>query len=390
MSDPIDHAVGAPAAPLFASFFQGGFECSTHRERDNRRLDLIASTAHDRFARADYEMLRSVGVRTVRDGLRWHRIEGPDGRFDWSSFTPMLLAAAEAGVEVVWDLLHFGWPDHLDVWSGDFPARFAAAALERIRLETGATPKVTPVNEISFLSWAGGDHAIFNPMGRGRGDELKRQLVRCAIAAMRAMRAIDPAIRFTHTDPAINVVANPALPGSAALARERTEAQFQAWDMIAGRLHPELGGRPEFLDVISVNYYCHNQWLVEGPPLDWQVAAPGYTRPRELFARIHRRYGRPLYVSETGIEAELRPAWLRYICDEAFAAIADGVPIHGLCLYPVMNHPGWVDDRHCPNGLIDYDRASMARTFDAPMLAELLAQMERLATFRSATHGAAP
>jgi hypothetical protein len=36
-----------PTSRLFQSWFIGGFECSTHRRRDGRRLDLLASTCHD-------------------------------------------------------------------------------------------------------------------------------------------------------------------------------------------------------------------------------------------------------------------------------------------------------------------------------------------------------
>jgi len=368
---------------LFQSFFQGGFECSTHRERDGRRLDVTRSTGHDVKAEDDYRMLAELGIRTIRDGLRWHLIDGGRAHpFDWSSFKPMLEAAEKAGVEVLWDLLHFGWPDHIDVFHDDFPKRFAefsAAAVVVIKEMTGRAPTVTPVNEISFLSWGGGDHALFNPMTRGRGDELKRQLVRASIAAIEAVWSVDPDIRVTHTDPAINVVPFPGKAHTKKLAKERTEAQFQAWDMISGRLLPELGGKPEYLGILGVNYYCHNQWLVNGPPLEWQTAQDGYTQPRELFARVHQRYGRPLYISETGIEADLRPKWFSYICTEVYEAMAMGVPIHGICLYPVMNHPGWVDDRHCPNGLIDYDPKTMRRWPDAPLLDELKRQQAKFA-----------
>lgn len=366
----------------FLSFFQGGFECSTHVEADGRRLDVTASTGHDLLAFHDYEMLAKIGIRTIRDGLRWHLIGRGAARLDWDSFLPMLHAAEESGVQVIWDFLHFGWPDHLDIWSRDFPARFgdfAAAATELIRRETGRAPMVTPVNEISFLAWGGGDRALFNPHTRRRGPELKRQLVRASISAIKAIWSVDPAVRITHTDPAINVVPLPGHPRTIRTARERVESQFQAWDMISGRREPELGGKPEYLDIIGINYYCHNQWQIKGRPLAWQDDAPGYVPPSQLFTRIFQRYGRPLYISETGIEARLRPAWLHYICDEVQDAMRDGTPIHGICLYPVMNHPGWVDDRHCPNGLIDYDRATKRRVFDGPLLAEFRRQQERFA-----------
>ena len=31
-----------------------------------------------------------------------------------------------------------------------------------------------------------------------------------------------------------------------------------------------------------------------------------------------------------------------------------GVPVAGVCLYPIVNFPGWSNDRHCENGLWDY------------------------------------
>ena len=46
-----------PSHPLFQSFFLGGFESSTHRLADGRRLDMLASTHHDRFAEQDYRTL---------------------------------------------------------------------------------------------------------------------------------------------------------------------------------------------------------------------------------------------------------------------------------------------------------------------------------------------
>ena len=97
------------ANALFPSFFVGGFECSTHVLRNGKRLDLIAGTQHDRFVAQDYERLKSVGMRTAREGFRWHLIESERGVYDFSSAIPMLRAARESGIKVIWDLLHFGW-----------------------------------------------------------------------------------------------------------------------------------------------------------------------------------------------------------------------------------------------------------------------------------------
>src|SRR5215213_4079104 len=104
---------------LFRSFFLGGFECSTHRRPDGRRLDLIAGTGHDRMAGEDYLQLAEHGIGTVRDGVRWHLIETAPGSYNWSAVLPLLRAAEEAGAQVIWDLCHYGWPDDLDIWSAE-------------------------------------------------------------------------------------------------------------------------------------------------------------------------------------------------------------------------------------------------------------------------------
>ena len=232
---------------VFSSFFGAGFECSSHRRRDGRRFDLLATTGHDVHAAEDYRQIRAHGLYTARDGLRWHLIETSPGQYDWSSFLPMLRAARDAGVQVVWDLCHYGYPDHLRIWDGAFVesfARFAAAAAAVIRSETDQVPLYCPVNEISYWAWAGATVARINPVSRRRGGELKRQLVRAAIAAIEAIRAVEPRARFVHAEPLINIIPSPPFFRDTLLARGRHGVQFEAWDMLTGRAAPELGGRP--------------------------------------------------------------------------------------------------------------------------------------------------
>jgi hypothetical protein len=165
----------------FRSFFMAGFESSTHRRHDNRRLDVIASTGHDRFAASDYAQIARHGLLTVRDAARWHLIERRRDTYDWTSFLPMVRAAQREGVQVIWNLCHYGYPDDVDIWSGEFVdrfSRFAVRVAQIVYSETGEVPFYCPINEISFWSWAGGEVAHMNPNTTSRGVELKRQLVR--------------------------------------------------------------------------------------------------------------------------------------------------------------------------------------------------------------------
>ncbi|MGE8500395.1 MAG: beta-glucosidase [Pseudomonas sp.] len=368
------------APSLFDSFFMGGFECSTHRRQDGRRLDLIKGTAHHRWASEDYTALQQQGLRSARDGLRWHLIETTPGHYDWSGFLPQLRAAEQTGTQVIWDLCHYGWPDDIDIWRPQFVerfARFAAATARIVREESDRIPFYSPLNEMSFWAWAGGEVAYFAPLGTGRGDELKHQLVRASIAAIDAIRTVDPRARFVQVDPVIHVVPRSSRASEQEEAERYRLSQFQAWDMLAGLQWPGLGGKPEYLDILGVNYYDNNQWFLGGGTL-WR-GDPLYRPFSGILTEVYQRYHRPMLVAETGAEGERRPDWLRYIGEQVRLALQRGLPLEGICLYPILDYPGWTDDRHCEAGLFGFADASGQRPVFAPLAAELRHQQSLFA-----------
>ncbi|HUH59534.1 MAG TPA: beta-glucosidase [Candidimonas sp.] len=365
--------------PLFDSYLLGGFECSSHRRKDGRRLDLLRGTRHDVFAAQDYRIVVEHGIRSVRDGIRWHLAEPCPGVYDWSEFLPLLRAAREAGVQPIWDVCHYGWPDDIDIWSSAFVtrfARFSAALATLVRDEWPEVPYYCPVNEISFWAWAGGDTGDIAPCQHRRGMELKRQLVRAMVAAIEAIRGVDPRARFVAVDPVINIV--PKNVRQKRRAENARLAQYQAWDIITGRLMPELGGKPGHLDIVGVNFYPHNQWHLNGPTI--RRGEPLYRPLRDILAETYHRYQRPLFVAETGAEGEHRVPWLRYVCDEAAAALRGGIPVGGICLYPITDYPGWDNDRHCPTGMLGLANEAGRRPVYKELAAEVQRQSDRFET----------
>jgi hypothetical protein len=361
-----------PGKPLFKSYWQAGFECSTHVLKSGKRLDLVASTGHDVFAALDFERMKRIGMFTAREGLRWHLIEKTRGSYDFSSALDVLNAARTEGIEVIWDLLHFGWPSYLDIFESGWVeafGEFAAAFGRFLRRESQEPWFIVPVNEISFVSWAGGDVAYLNPFAQNRGPELKRQLVRGSLKAAAALRAELPGVRIVSPEPVIHIVGDPKRPDDVLQAEQYRLSMFEAWDMLAGRAQPELGGDESYLDIIGVNYYDRNQWWNHGTTIRRNEAE--YRPFREILGEVYTRYRRPLFISETGTEDADRPAWLAFIAGEARAATREGAPVEGLCLYPILNHPGWDDDRHCYNGLWDYPQADGSRDIYQPLADEI-------------------
>ncbi len=279
-----------------------------------------------------------------------------------------------------------GWPDGLDVFSSAFADRLArhAGAFARLHLEeTGRPPVACPVNEISFLAWAGGDMARMNPGARGRGPELKRQLARrhrrrprCAGSGARCPhpghRSGDPhrAGLWPRPGPgsrppgsAVPGLGHAGRAGGARARRRAGTARRGGGELLLYWNNQWLCERPRLLG---------GQWLCEGGPLS--PFDPRARPLRELLAGVHARYDRPVLLAETSIEGERRASWLRHVGAEVRGAVRTGVPVGGVCLYPVMSHPGWDDDRYCPNGLFEMEARDGWRVEHAPLAAELRRQ----------------
>jgi hypothetical protein len=366
-------------SPLFKSFLMGGFECSTHRLHHGKRLDVLQSTRHEELAKRDFEQLERLGIRSVRSGIRWHRIEQQLGVYNFESELPLIRAAEATQTQVVWDLFHYGWPEFLDIFSQDFIDHFAelAAHFAAVITQESAQPVfVSPVNEISFFAWAGGDRGFFNPFVQQRGDELKAQLVRAYIAAARVLQERIPGVRLVSPEPVIHIVPKSSSPTEALEVEAYLQAQYAAWDMICGRLRPELGGQPEYLDLVGLNYYPKNQWLNFGPNL--RPSHPQYKPFRNILHDVFERYQRPMLIAETGTEGRGRRSWFEYVASEVRAGLRAGLPIHGLCWYPILDYPGWDDDRYCPAGLLSYADADGKRVVFEPLAQEMEKQQRLL------------
>jgi beta-glucosidase/6-phospho-beta-glucosidase/beta-galactosidase len=367
----------------FDRFFMAGFECSSHRRRDGVRLDLIKATGHDRHVLRDYRQCKELGFGTLRDGLRWHLIEKSPGQYDWSSWLPALEAAERAGVQVIWDLFHYGSPDHVDQAADDFPERFtefAMAAIEFQQSVSSRPPLVCPLNEINFMSWAV-EVEYFPRVGPKKVGWFKRQLVRTAITAARAIRRRWPKATIVWAEPLVHVAPHNQRRPAVRRAEQYRLGQFEAYDWILGKAEAELGGDPSLVDLIGLNFYPHNQWYYRGPTIP--MGHHEYRPLADMLMEVAERYEKPIFLSETGAEGTGKPSWLHYVCAEVREAMSRGADIRGLCWYPITSYPGWDNSRHAETGLLSTIVSDGTRHVDQRLLAEFEVQREQFDLVRA-------
>lgn len=334
----------------FHSFWMGGFEGADHINSQGQPLDPNRRNGHGARLKEDYTALKDFGIRVVRESIGWRLFE-EGGAQSIQALQAQARLAAQQQMQVIWTLMHYGWPRRLDPWARpeEFIAAFAAHCQKVAQLLAdvpGPAAVYQPINEISFLAWAASRTALIHPhlpAGPECGAQLKRVLVRAALGAIDAIWAVSPGARIVHTDPVIHVEPHcGAGPAACAAAASETESQFEAWDMLCGRKAPELGGAARYLDLPGINYYHNNQWeQASGARLHWHLKEPRRRPFGALATALWRRYGRPLCITETGHVGEGRGAWLDDFAAEVAACKARGIPIAGLCLYPLIDRPDW-------------------------------------------------
>jgi beta-glucosidase/6-phospho-beta-glucosidase/beta-galactosidase len=374
----------------FKSFWMGGYECSDQLNCFGNRVDLLAETRHLENIHEDYQRLQEFNIQTVREGIRWSKVETAPYQYDFSQVKLMIEAAAATGIQQVWDMCHFGYPDDLTPVHPQFTNRFVALCKAFLSFYREQVPVgqviITPINEVGFISWLGGEVGGTSPYGVRMGWDVKYALTQAYIKGIEALKEMDKEVLIMVTEPLVNIVP-PEFPTEHELqdALNQHEIQYQVVDMLTGRMCSELGGRPGLVDIIGLNYYYNNQWIVgTGHFLPWanEEDDPRWRSLASLLMEAQNRYQLPLVIAETSHPKEDRPLWITYIGKTCVDALEMGVNLQGICLYPIIDRPDWdhLTDWH-QSGLWDSNIFDPnERHLYKPYAAALLLAQHRVAT----------
>jgi hypothetical protein len=93
----------------------------------------------------------------------------------------------------------------------------------------------------------------------------------------------------------------------------------------------------------------------------------------ELLEVAWQRYERPMIIGETSGLGDGRPAWLNDVMQESLAAVARGIELHGVCLFPAVDMPNWHTGEWLHNGICDLhqDNGALRRVPHQPYVDEL-------------------
>lgn len=356
----------------FRTYFMGGFECADHINRSGVRVNLLKETQHDIRVEEDYQLLADMNIFVVREGICWSEVEKSPNQFDFSEVLNRMRAAEKYDMQQIWDLIHFGYPDDLFPTHPKFCERFqnlCRAFANFYKINSKQPLFVVPINEISFLAWHSGDARGTVPFAVNSGWDIKYHLCKAAILGIETLKEIDPLSRIVLVEPLVEIHPNENTELEDLF--ELNQHQFQAMDIISGRICPELNGKEEYLDILGFNYYWNCQWTVGGPSLDWPDTYLQRIPFREMLQAAYFRYKKPVFISETGHIGSGRVQWIEEITAECIAVREAGIPFLGICIYPVVDRPNWDNlSEYHDCGIFDVD-ASLNRIPEENLIASI-------------------
>lgn len=372
-----------------------------------RPLDEYELMGHYDHWREDLALARDLGVRGLRWGIPWYRVEPRPGVFDWS-WTDQVIPymVEELGLTPLLDLMHYGTPLWLErsFADPDYPRHVAAYARAVAERYGGLISWYTPLNEPLVNAEFAGLKGLWPPYLRGDRGLLTvmLNLARGIVATVEAIREVQPAAQMIHVE--ATGLSRAADDDLRALALDEAMRRFLATDLITGRVtgdHPlmpwllrngvsladlrELAARPAGFDLFGLNFYP--QWSTRRLALDGRGRVADRPAEKdgagfaELITLYHARYGAPVVVTETsafGGDAE-RAAWLSRSIAEIKGLRARGIPVLGYTWFPLFTMVDWryrtgggpIERYYLELGMYRLGRGEGPRWRPTPLVAQL-------------------
>jgi beta-glucosidase len=316
----------------------------------------------------DVAALVELGVTHYRFGIEWARVEPRPGVFNEAAIAQYARMARQLkanGIEPIVTLWHFTFPDwlydpakktrsnflHPDVgpaWDR-YVEKMAAALAPHVRI---FVPQNEPNGDL-YIGYFGGHW----PPGILLGFGSLKKAHRTAVSMYRNAAAT---IRRHRPDAAIMGIYS--LPN---WRRNRLQDPTGfVYQMMHHQNWDHLDAVADVTDLIGVNYYYSQDAsalrFIKRPIGEitsdytqngWEVDAEGL---HTILMKVHRRYGKPMVVSENGIGTQSEQKKIRYYREhiaQLKRALNDGADIRGYLAWTLVDNYEWAEGYDANFGL---------------------------------------
>src|SRR5215216_7072494 len=333
-----------------------------------RALDEYELTQHYRFWKQDFDRVAETGVKALRWGIPWYRIQPAPDRWDWEWTDRALDYLVNVkSITPILDLMHYGTPLWLEnsFINANYPKHVADYAHAVVTRYKSLVRYYSPLNEPMVNADYCGNKAEWPPYLSGDDGYIKLTLAlaKGIVLTTQAIKAEQPDAITVQVEALWQTfTTDRSLKEAAAQDNAR---QYLCFDMTTGRVRD---------DYVLMNYLCSHG--VTDADLDWfrknavtfdffgvnfypwsyselKQGSDGSTKSVTgetsgntialVIRETYERYHMPIIITETSANGDIpgRAQWMDETLDTVRALRMEGIPVVGYTWFPLFSMIDW-------------------------------------------------
>jgi len=397
----------------------GGMECTINRV-GNKYRDQFSELGHYTRGESDIQLLEGLNIKALRYPLLWERyLPQRETKIDWSPAIRDMCALDKLGIKPVVGLLHHGsGPTYTHLLDDQFPEKFSEYA-EKVATQFPSIEYVVPINEPLTTARFCGLYGHWYPhhhSDRSFAKILVNQL-KATVFAVRAMRRLNPKIKFIQTEDICKVHSTPMLAYQAEFENIRRWLPFDFLFGTVNKSHPlwnyfiDAGITESDLyffqnnrcppDIIGAHYYVTSERFLDeriefyphvragtnGIHKYVDVESVRTSCGINLEARIKEvwnRYSTPIAITEAHLAStrEEQMRWFRDVWDTSCKLQTEGIPLEAVTAWALFGAFDWNTLVTKQNGYYESGAYSVNRTVRPTALVKMLSSLGKSGDFK--------
>jgi beta-glucosidase len=339
-----------------------------HTRPGLRALDEYELTQHYGQWRSDFDLVEETGVKYLRWGIPWYRVQPSPDRWNWSWVDEALDYLVNVkGITPILDLMHYGTPLWMEssFIDADYPQRVAEYAVAVVDRYKSLVRYYTPLNEPMVNADRCGNKAEWPPYLSGDDGYVKLTLAlaKGIIHTTRAIKAEQQNAITVQVEALRQVFTNdPSLEGR---VRYDNARQYLCFDLITGHVNEEYpllnylcehgATESDFIwfrdhaasfEILGANYYPWSYEELKKAPdgsISPMPAPANGASIANVIRAVYERYQMPILITETSSNANIdgRMQWMDETIQSVRELRATGLPVLGYTWFPLFTMVDW-------------------------------------------------
>jgi beta-glucosidase len=339
-----------------------------HARPGLRALDEYELTQHYKLWKQDFDLVAETGVKALRWGIPWYRVQPAPDKWDWAWTDQALDYLVNVkGITPILDLVHYGTPLWLEngFVSANYPryvAEYAHAVTARYK---SLVRYYTPLNEPMVNADFCGRKAEWPPYLSGDDGYVKLTLAlaKGIVLTTQAFKAEQPEAVTVQVEALWHTFTNDrSLEKHAAQDNAR---QYLCFDLTTGRVSDDyvlanylcshgmtdadidwFRRNAVTFDILGVNFYPWSYGeLKQGSngSIRHMTEDTSGDKIAVVIREAYKRYYMPIMVTETSANKTInhRAQWMDETLEAVRALRAEGIPVVGYTWFPLFTMIDW-------------------------------------------------